>query len=68
MINAAFVGGLSVPNQMALFGRHLFVTDGGNSTIGEYDATTGAAINPSLIPGLNQPFGIAIGRLRQGDD
>jgi hypothetical protein len=28
--------------------------------VGEYDATTGAAISPSFITGLNRPFGIAV--------
>ena len=28
--------------------------------VGKYDATTGAAISPSFITGLNQPFGLAV--------
>jgi DNA-binding beta-propeller fold protein YncE len=39
----------------------IFVTNEGNNTIGEFDATTGAAINASLVSsGLHEPFGIAI--------
>src|SRR5438132_1544122 len=29
-------------------------------SIGEYNATTGATINPSLVSGLNDPVGIAL--------
>ena len=50
---------------------NIFITSPGNfpATIGVYDATTGAAINPSLVSGLNheddgartsEPFGIAV--------
>jgi hypothetical protein len=42
-----------------LSGGHLFVVNE-VGTIGEYDATTGATINASLISGLNGPFGIAV--------
>src|SRR5947207_5984021 len=39
----------------------IFVTNGGNNTIGEYNATTGAPINPAFISsGLNVPDGIAV--------
>jgi len=38
----------------------IFVADSSNNTIGEYNATTGAAINASLIKGLNRPNGIAL--------
>src|SRR6202011_4248144 len=40
-------------------GQIIYETSQGG-TIGEYDATTGAAINPSLVSGLNSPFGIAV--------
>ena len=33
---------------------------GGGTTVGEYDATTGAAINPDFITGLNQPYALAV--------
>jgi hypothetical protein len=32
----------------------------GNGTVGEYDATTGAAINASFITRLTDPFGVAV--------
>ena len=32
----------------------------GNDTVGEYDATTGAAISPSFITGLSAPIGLAV--------
>src|SRR5437867_8317849 len=39
----------------------IFVTNGGNNTIGEYNATTGATINSSFISsGLNDPVGIVV--------
>src|SRR5437879_3772594 len=39
----------------------IFVTNAGNNTIGEYNATTGATINSSFISsGLNRPVGIAL--------
>jgi hypothetical protein len=39
----------------------IFVTNVNNSTIGEYNATTGATINTSFISsGLEVPFGIAL--------
>ena len=31
-----------------------------NGTVGEYDATTGAAINASFITGLSFPWGLAL--------
>src|SRR5437773_10837931 len=38
----------------------IFVTNFGNNTIGEYNATTGATINSSFISGLDLPQGIAL--------
>ena len=39
----------------------LFVSQSNAGSVGEYDATTGAAINASFITGLNRPlFGIAV--------
>ena len=37
----------------------LYVSQG--STVGEYDATTGAAINANFITGLSAPVGLALG-------
>src|SRR5690348_731553 len=38
----------------------LYVSQGGDSIVGEYDATSGAAINANLITGLNRPVGLAL--------
>src|SRR5436190_24400658 len=43
----------------------IFVTHFGNGlpgtgSISEYDATTGATVNPALVSGLNAPLGIAV--------
>ena len=37
----------------------LFVSNYGDGTIGEY-TTTGTAVNPSLVAGLDNPTGIAL--------
>jgi hypothetical protein len=37
-----------------------YVSQVGNDAVGEYNATTGAAINPSFITGLNGPYGLAL--------
>ena len=41
-------------------GSDLFVTDYSTGTIGQYDATTGAAVHVSLVSGLDLPGTIAI--------
>jgi DNA-binding beta-propeller fold protein YncE len=41
-------------------GGNLFVANFGTGTIGEYNTTTGATINASLVSGLNTPLGIAV--------
>jgi hypothetical protein len=44
-----------------LFGGNLFVANQGNNTIGEYNATTGAAVNSAFLSsGLDAPTGIAV--------
>jgi hypothetical protein len=43
-----------------MYGGNLFVINNTNGTIGEYNATTGAAINSSLVSGLDGPYGIAV--------
>jgi hypothetical protein len=40
--------------------NHLFVSDTYANTVGEYDATTGAAINAAFITGLNSPNGLTL--------
>jgi hypothetical protein len=37
----------------------IFVTNAFNNTIGEYNATTGAVVNPALVSGLDGPAFIA---------
>lgn len=39
---------------LALSGNHLFVANYGISTVGEYKATTGAAINANFVTGTEQ--------------
>ena len=58
-INTDFISGPN-PGQIALSGTVLFVTDGANGVVGEYNAITGAAINANFIAGLNGPNGIAV--------
>jgi hypothetical protein len=36
------------------------VLNAGSGTVGEYNATTGAAINANLITGLTNPYGLAV--------
>jgi hypothetical protein len=43
------------PYGIAVLGADLFVVNNGSGTIGEYDAATGAAVNPALITGLSSP-------------
>ena len=55
--------GLQSPFAIAVLGNNLFVTyyTGQNHyAVGEYDATTGAAINANLITGLNTTFGLTV--------
>jgi Putative Ig domain len=59
-VNASFLYTNS-PTGIAVLGGRLFVGDLDDGTIGEYDATTGATINASLISGLNAPEGLAFG-------
>ena len=42
---------------IAVSGGNLWVANTGSGTIGEYNATTGAAINAALISGLSVPIG-----------
>ena len=52
------IAGLSSSSQMAISGGDLFISVGG--TIGEYDATTGTAINAALVTGLSDVAGMAV--------
>ena len=70
LINGSFITGLSIPEGIWLSGNNLYVANNAevndvnppltNGTIGQYNATTGAAINASLVSGLNQPAGVAV--------
>lgn len=53
---AVLLGALSIDAARADL---LYVTNLGDNTIGEY-TTAGAAVNPALVLGLNQPLGIAL--------
>ena len=62
-VNASLVSGLNGlngPFGIAVSGANLWVTSEGSGAIGEYNATTGATVNASLVSGLNGPFGIAV--------
>ncbi|HEX4146566.1 MAG TPA: choice-of-anchor Q domain-containing protein [Pirellulales bacterium] len=68
-INASLVSGLSGMSGLAVSGGDLFVAsafsglidyDDPDGTISEYNATTGATINASLITGLTTPGDIAV--------
>lgn len=69
-INANFITGLNQPEGIAISGNGFFVVNNGDDnnaagpltdgTVGEYDLTTGAAINSALVTGLNQPVGVAV--------
>jgi DNA-binding beta-propeller fold protein YncE len=58
--NPSFITGLNGPAGLAVFGNTLFVANNRSGTVGEYNATTGAAINASFITGLNFPYGLAV--------
>lgn len=45
---------------IAFSGNTLYAANYSSGTVGTYDATTGAAINSSLIAGLASPYGIAL--------
>jgi hypothetical protein len=70
LINANFITGLNQPEGIAISGNDLFVVNNGddnnaagpltNGTVGEYDLTTGAAINSALVAGMNQPVAVAV--------
>ena len=66
-MNTSLVSGLADPQGLALSadGTNILVANpngGGASsgTIGEYNAVTGAAVNASLITGLNYPTEIVV--------
>ena len=62
VINSALVSGLHNPSGLIAYDGNLYVNNAATGTVGVYNATTGTAVNPSLITGLapgNVPSGIA---------
>ena len=63
-LKAVFIAVLAILAGAALSRRaaagQIYVTNYAANTIGEYDATTGVAINASLVSGLHGPWGIAV--------
>ncbi len=57
-VNSTLIGGFTNPSGIALVGSSLFVEDFGAGTVGQF-STTGTAIAPLLITGLDQPFTLA---------
>ena len=54
LVNASLITGLNAPFGLALSGNSLYVVNFVNGSVGEYDATSGVAINATLITGLSQ--------------
>lgn len=53
--------GATGPVGMALDGAgNLFIGDGNQGTVREYNSTSGAVVNSSFISGLGRPYGIAL--------
>ena len=59
-VNASLIpyGGLWLPNQIAVSGSDLFISDNNHNTIGKY-TTSGATVNASLITGLGLSTALA---------
>src|SRR6266446_1636064 len=51
---------LLISLQQLCCGGQIFVTNSDGNTIGEYNATSGATINSSLVSGLSDPVGIVL--------
>ena len=69
LMNANFITGLQGPVGLAVMGSLLFVANQANNTVDEYDAGTGAPINPTFIApfseddnptGVSKPTGLAV--------
>ena len=60
LVNSKLVPPLPDVCGIAASGPGLFVINFNGGTIGEYDATTGATINASLVSGLSNPAYIAV--------
>jgi hypothetical protein len=66
LIQGGFIMGLKLkgPAELAVAGGNLFVVNStagkGSESIGQYDAATGATLNPSLVPKLHGRVDIAV--------
>jgi hypothetical protein len=61
VVNANFITGMTAPYGMAISGNILDVLDSHNNRVGEYNATTGAAINASFISlDVDEGLGLAL--------
>jgi len=58
LVVAAFLLLLATPK--CADAQVIYVSNEGAGTIGEYNASTGAVINPALVTGLQAPEGIAL--------
>ena len=55
VVNASLISGLTQPSDLSVANGDLYVSSlgsGNQGKVGEYDASTGAAINASLVTGL----------------
>jgi hypothetical protein len=59
-VSATLVSGLNTPEGIAVSGGNLWVANYNIGTIGEYNATTGAAVNATLVSGLSNPHFITV--------
>jgi hypothetical protein len=58
LIKARFITGLSLPKNLALLAKSLFVTD--SNTVSEYNAATGDVIKASFITGVSGADALAV--------
>jgi hypothetical protein len=60
-VNSTLASGLPLsPDCVTASGSQLFLSYVGTSTVGKYDAVTGAVINAALVSGLSSPRGTAV--------
>jgi hypothetical protein len=59
VVDHDLIGGLSIPNTLAVSGNKLFVADIGNGEIGKY-TTSGEPLNANLVPEASSVSGIAV--------
>ena len=58
-LNASLITGLFNPENIAVSGGYIFITNGGGGTVGKY-TITGAPVNPGLVTGINVAGGVAV--------